>query len=114
MTLPQVVTVADLARACGWRTERMRRRLKRLRILRRSGRLYYTTQERLANADPDALEAYLASLAPEPDPDECPACADMRLTVAELEWQCTELADRLKRCEQQRHADKRKPASKSP
>src|SRR5689334_11070928 len=81
----QLITVAELARAIGWRTERMRRRLARLKVLRRAGHLYYTTPERLALADPDALEAYLSSLAPEPDPDECPACADMRLSVAELE-----------------------------
>lgn len=108
MTLPQVITVAELARAIGWRTERMRRRLLRLRVLRRAGHLYYTTHERLALADPDALEAYLSSLAPEPDPDDCPACADMRLHVAELERQLVDLADRLTRSEKLRHADKRK------
>lgn len=90
----------------------MRRRLKRAGILRKVGHWYYTTQERLATHDPDALEVYLSSLGPEPDPEDCPACADMRLTVAELEWQTTELADRLKRCEQQRHADKRKTGPK--
>lgn len=112
MTFPQVITVAQLARAIGWRTERLRRRLKSGNALKRRGHLYYTTQERLVMAMPEVLEAWLSRQAPEPDPDECPACADMRLTVAELESQLVELADRLTSAERQRHADKRKASLK--
>lgn len=110
MTLPQVITVAELARAVGWRTERMRRRLLCNGALKRRGHLYYTTQERLVLTMPEVLEAWLSRQAPEPDPDECPACADMRLRVAELESQVVDLADRLTRSEKLRHANKRKTA----
>lgn len=51
------LSVADIARVLGWRTERARRWLLRSGAAIRIGGLWYTTPERLRSEFPELLDA---------------------------------------------------------
>ena len=94
MTLPKLLTVADIARRVGRPTWWVRRRLKTLErehpgSVTKHGRLYETTPARLVELYRQLGAAVLDSDVPEPD--EAPACE----RCGELERQVVDLSERL-------------------
>lgn len=73
MTQPfgAILTIADIAKAIGWRTRRVRRILKEAGAITKIGGRWVTTQGRLRAHMPEVLDALQATaLAAEQD-DEC-------------------------------------------
>lgn len=95
MTLPKLLTTADIAKRVGKPTWWVRRRLKKMGVAEKAGGRYETTPGQLAEMYRKLGSAVLDSELPEADEDGCPHCASLRSEVAELEAQLVELAGRL-------------------
>jgi hypothetical protein len=97
MTLPKLLTTADIAKLVGRDTQWVRRRLKKMGVAEKAGGRYETTPGQLQEMYRQLGAAVLDSELPDMDEDGCPQCAAMRGEVAELERQLVELAGRLAR-----------------
>ena len=96
MTLPKLLTTADIAKLVGRDTQWVRRRLKKMGVAAKVGRLYETTHEQLAELYRPMSQAVLASELPDVDEDTCPNCVAKNAEVAALEMQIVELDRQVK------------------
>jgi hypothetical protein len=106
MSLPQLLTAADVASlmrnrdGTPWPTWKARRWLRKTGAAELRGGRWVTTLERLIARFPEAFEALVTRDVPEPEETTCPHCA-------ELEQQLEDLARRLVKATQE-NAERRK------